>query len=385
MTTTSRLLRLLVAAALAVGGVVVPQPAALAHAELQVEEVPTDTEVRLVIESIPERRPFRNRKFTTIIPRQFDLISCDAPDNWVCYVDRNSYAPHQMMIWETRNTPVREDDDFGLTVRTPSSAGAWLFRSIQYHDDGYVEPWVYESEPFPAPALFVGGGRALQNPDRSAEDPRCYGPSQQPASYQAHDGSEVEEGCDPNAPHPEPTSSPSSPPTPTPTPTRDEGGDPSPSASPSASTTPSPSSSPRPSPSSSTSRPTATPTPTGSGPSARPSATGSSEPADEDGTESSATDTDGSATESPSATEDPTDPASGGSSDPGGETPTPSTDPGPGDELQVDRDDAIAANLDSPTAARERRETLLSVQLVALLFGVSLLAFGMVRRHRRRD
>lgn len=250
-----------VAVAVATALTVLPAVPAAAHTELRPGSAPVGRELRLVVVAEPEREPEQNAALSMVVPREFTAVSCDAPTGWTCGFDAATYAPHSLVRWRAGPEGGQPRDvEFGLTVVTPDLPGTWLFRAVQVHADGYREPWAYDTEPFPSTRLVVGGSGTLRNPDGSPDDPPCFGPDVQPASYEAHDGSGRDTGCAPSpSPTPTPTTSPSPTPSASTTPTTP--------TTPTTSTSASPSATPSPSP---TPSPTGTPTPT---PSATASAT----------------------------------------------------------------------------------------------------------------
>lgn len=312
--------------------------AASGHTEAMPRRLTPGSNVRIVIVATPEREPFVNQALSVLVPRQFEPLTCDGPDGWTCSLDRQSFDPHVVIEWQPLEPPSDRDLEFGFTTIVPFADGAWLFRALQTHPDGYVEPWVYNDEPFPAAFVIVGDDDRIANPDGSAEDPPCYGPSRQPRSYEEHDGRAVESGCDPSQPAPEPEPAPSGSP----------GGHPSPGPTASASSDPTPS-------------PTATASTNG--------ASTASEPPSDDPTAS------GPPTDEPTDAATPDDASTTEPAQPGPPSASEPTEPPPaGPRISDVRD------LDAPRDADSNGLGL--PQLIGITAGLGLVGFGVWRRRR---
>lgn len=162
---------------------------AFAHATISPTQVQPGAEVDLTVQSIVEREALINERMQVLVPRQWRYLSCTAPALWTCSADAKSFAPHTVVTYVPAALATPLDITFTLRVKAPAQQGVYLFRSIQTHADGWNEPWVYGKEPYVAPPVQVGGVTKVVNPDGSKEDPRCFGPTKQPADYASHDGS----------------------------------------------------------------------------------------------------------------------------------------------------------------------------------------------------
>lgn len=185
-----------VTAALLVGSAL---PAA-AHATVSPTSAAADTEVTLSFRSVVERSVLVNKRFEVIVPTTFETLDCSGPVGWSCEIDEETYAPFTHVSWDAAGlggTPA--DIQFDLTVRTPAQddAGTYLLRSIQTHGDEWVEPWIYEEEPYIAPRLQVGDDATVVNGAGTDGEPACFGPAEQPASYDEHDGERHNDDCAP--------------------------------------------------------------------------------------------------------------------------------------------------------------------------------------------
>lgn len=175
---------------------------AFAHATVTPTAAEPDTEVTLTFRSVVERQVLVNKRFEVIVPTSFEALGCAGPIGWTCELDTQTYAPFTHVSWDAAGlggTPA--DISFDLTVRTPSAdqGGIYLMRAIQTHGDDWVEPWVYEEEPYIAPSLQVGSDDTIVNGASSDQVPSCFGPATQPESYDAHDGQRHNDDCDPSA------------------------------------------------------------------------------------------------------------------------------------------------------------------------------------------
>jgi len=171
------------------------QPA-LGHAEISPGRVQPGQRVTLTVESIVERPTgLMNIEIKVLVPRQWKAFGCAGPLTWRCTLDKTTYKPHTVAVFTPVLTATPADIRFTLDVSAPKAVGTYSFRTLQKHNDGYTEPWVYDREPYPAPKVRVGDGDTLVNPEGSREDPKCFGPSKQPSGYDAHDGSWTDKGC----------------------------------------------------------------------------------------------------------------------------------------------------------------------------------------------
>lgn len=203
---------------------------AFAHAEITPTAVDPGQEVQFTVTSVVERQALLNSRMRTIVPEGWEFVSCDLPLNWTCEVDSETYAPATLLDWQPIGTPLPGDINFAFTAVAPTDAdGTYLFRTLQEHADGYTEPWVYDTEPYPAPQVTVGGVADLVNGEGSAFDPACFGPDEQPEGYDAHDGSDGSAGCTipaagPDQPDAGPEPAPTSEPAPEPAPSAEPSG-----------------------------------------------------------------------------------------------------------------------------------------------------------------
>ncbi|HVE97868.1 MAG TPA: hypothetical protein VNA12_01670 [Mycobacteriales bacterium] len=177
---------------------------ALGHAEITPGQVEPGQRVTLTVESIVERPTgLMNVEIRVIVPRQWKTHGCAGPVTWTCKLDTKSYKPHTHVVFTPVITANPADIRFTLDVEAPKRAlGSYLFRTLQKHNDGYTEPWVYDREPYPAPRVRVGASTDAVNPEGSREDPKCFGPAKQPSGYDSHDGSSTDKGCPGAAPRP---------------------------------------------------------------------------------------------------------------------------------------------------------------------------------------
>ncbi|HVE63983.1 MAG TPA: hypothetical protein VNB94_09300 [Mycobacteriales bacterium] len=170
--------------------------AALGHAYITPGRVNPGERVTLTIESVVERAALINTEMQVVVPRQWKSISCAGPVTWSCRLDAKAYKPHTLVVFTPVLPATPLDIRFSITVEAPAKAvGFYLFRTLQKHADGWVEPWVYDKEPYPAPRVQVGAGTAVINPEGSREDPRCFGPKVRPKDYDSHDGTGYDKGC----------------------------------------------------------------------------------------------------------------------------------------------------------------------------------------------
>lgn len=182
--------RRLVPAAAVAAALVLSATSALGHATIDPGTVAPGQEVTLTVSSIVEREALINTKVQVVVPRQWTTLSCAGPLLWTCSIDRKAVAPHVLVTFVPGVLATPADIDFSVTVKAPTKAdGSYLFRVLQTHADGWVEPWVFDTEPYPAPRVQVGTSTKTVNPEGSKEDPRCVGPAKQPKDYGSHDGS----------------------------------------------------------------------------------------------------------------------------------------------------------------------------------------------------
>jgi hypothetical protein len=175
---------------LATAALVATAAGASGHATVSPGTVAPGAQVELVVQSIVERDALINTKMQLVVPRQWQTVSCRAPLTWTCSVDRKAVAPHVLVTYAPVLQATPADIDFAVTVKAPAKAdGSYLFRALQTHADGWVEPWVYDKEPYPAPRVQVGSSTRTVNGEGTKEDPRCVGPAKQPKDYGSHDGS----------------------------------------------------------------------------------------------------------------------------------------------------------------------------------------------------
>ena len=170
---------------------------AAGHAEITPGRVEPGQRVTLTVESIVERPTgLMNVEIQVVVPRQWKAHGCAGPVTWTCRLDTTAFKPHTLAVFTPVLTATPADIRFTLDVQAPPRAvGSYLFRTLQKHNDGFTEPWVYDREPYPAPRVVVGSGDVVVNPEGSREDPRCFGPSKQPSGYDSHDGSHTDKGC----------------------------------------------------------------------------------------------------------------------------------------------------------------------------------------------
>lgn len=163
------------------------QPA-LGHATISPGEVKPGQTVALTVRSLVEREALVNEEMRIVVPRQWKALGCTAPRTWRCTLDRKTVAPHVVAVFTPVLPATPLDIDFTVTAQAPKTAGTYLVRTLQTHADGWVEPWVYDKEPYPAPRVQVGGSKTLVNGEGTREDPRCVGPTRQPKDYASHTG-----------------------------------------------------------------------------------------------------------------------------------------------------------------------------------------------------
>lgn len=183
------------ASAAAAATLVLSATSAFGHATISPGTVAPGQQVTLTVQSIVEREALINERVQLVVPRQWTTVSCAGPVTWTCTIDRRAVAPHVLVTYAPALLASPADIDFSVTVKAPTrTPGSYLFRVLQTHADGWVEPWVYDKEPYPAPRVQVGTSTRAVNPEGSKEDPRCFGPARQPKDYASHDGTA---GCAP--------------------------------------------------------------------------------------------------------------------------------------------------------------------------------------------
>ena len=202
MMTSARLRAIAGAAVLAA---VATSTSALGHAEITPGKVEPGQRVTLTVESIVERpEGVMNVEIKVIVPRQWKTHGCAGPVvTWTCTVDAKAFKPHTLVTFTPTIIATPADIRFTLDVEAPVKAvGSYLFRTLQKHNDGFTEPWVYDREPYPAPRVQVGASNEPVNAEGTREDPKCFGPAKQPGGYDSHDGSSTDKGCPGAAPKP---------------------------------------------------------------------------------------------------------------------------------------------------------------------------------------
>lgn len=227
--TTPAAARLLLAACGVVVSLAVGAAPAMAHAEVDPRGLQPGERTTLTVAAIVERDGVRNAEVDVLVPDGFVVEDCTGPTRWDCEVDTATHAPHTTVRYRSTGTPGPSDVAFLLDVTVPQQPGLYAIPTVVVHDDGYLEPWTFAEEPFPAPDVHVVGS-AERRYAPGTDGAACIGPAMQPAGYQDFDGAPALPAPCPRAaaattpsaarPTASPTASPATPPTsPAPTPT----------------------------------------------------------------------------------------------------------------------------------------------------------------------
>lgn|GEM_PF-6034340 len=127
--------------------------AALAHASLDVSELPAGSTTDVVMRVPVERQGPGNELVDILAPEGFTVEGCVEDAGWSCSVEQRSEGT---VVSFARGDGDQALEQFGLTLTAPDEQGQRVLPTVQAYTDGIQVAWIGEGGDRPAPTVTVG-------------------------------------------------------------------------------------------------------------------------------------------------------------------------------------------------------------------------------------
>lgn len=189
---------------------VVPAAPALAHASLDVAELPAGSTTDVVLRVPIERSGVGNALVEVLAPAGFGVDACTEDAGWTCAVEEVDDGT--VVVFDAGDDGDTTLDRFGLTLTAPPEPRDDVLPTIQTYTDGGEVAWIGDGGDRPAPTVTVGApdGGVVANdaqvddapiddadPDeRTSPEPAPEASGQPGADGPQDDGATTDDGAD---------------------------------------------------------------------------------------------------------------------------------------------------------------------------------------------
>lgn len=144
--------------------------AALAHASLDVTELPAGSTTDVVMRVPVERQGPGNDQIDILVPDGFTAAGCVEDAGWSCSIGQE---PEGTVVSFRRGDGDQSLEQFGFTLTAPEQLGQDVLPTIQGYTDGIGITWIGAGGDRPAPTVTVGPADAdpVANADEIDDDP----------------------------------------------------------------------------------------------------------------------------------------------------------------------------------------------------------------------
>lgn len=144
--------------------------AALAHASLDVAELPAGSTTDVVMRVPIERQGPGNELVDILVPAGFTVAGCVEDAGWTCSVEEQADGT---VVSFSRGDGDQALDQFGFTLTAPGDEREDVLPTVQGYTDGVEVAWIGEGGDRPAPTVTVGPPDAdvVENTDEVDDAP----------------------------------------------------------------------------------------------------------------------------------------------------------------------------------------------------------------------